>query len=226
MKTTAKITILLMMFVLVAGTIAFAQPGPGERGGWRRGPMNANASGMRGFGQGAPHRPGGRFGPGLGQGPGQQMPVLGILRRLDLTEEQKEQVKTILKDNRETSREAQKAVRNTMKAVHQAVMDEAGEEAIRDAAAQAGRAIGDQAVLRAQVAIDVKSVLTEEQLQKLESIKEKMQVLQQDMKELREEIGPRQQRGGRGFGPRDQGGRGRRGMWGRGLGQQQMQPRW
>jgi len=215
-----------MMFVLIAGSIAFAQPGPGGRGGWRRGPMDANAPGPRGFGQWAPHHSGGRFGPGLGQGPGQQMPMLGILQRLDLTEEQKEQVKTIFKNNREQTQAAQKAVRDAMQAVRKAVMDEAGEDTIRDAAARAGIAIGDQAVLRAQVATDVKSVLTEEQLQKLETIKEKMKELHEDMQELREELGPRQQRGGRGFRSRDQGGRGRRGMRGSGPGPQPMQPRW
>jgi Spy/CpxP family protein refolding chaperone len=148
---------------------------------------------------------------------------------LDLTKEQYEQVRTILEDNKENAQTAERGVRNAQKALHDAVIDEAGEEAIRNAAAEVGKAIGDQAVLRAQTAASVKGVLTEEQLVKLDTIKEKMQELREDVQALEDEIGPGQYRRGTGYGPKGQRGRGRRGRGMRGHrpgGPPPMQQQW
>ncbi|MHC4264622.1 MAG: Spy/CpxP family protein refolding chaperone [Planctomycetota bacterium] len=220
MKTTAKITIFLALFILVAGSIALAQPGRRGSGRWHRGPADANAPGPRGFDQWAAPRQGSHgqfgsrgqgFGPGPQKGPGREFPMLHLLRRLDLTEEQQKQVKTILDNNRKGAKAADKTVGEAMQAVHKAVMDEAGEEAIRKAAAEAGTALGNQAVLKAQTAASVKGVLTEEQVKRLETIKEKMQKLHEDMEDLQEEFGPRQHRRGTGYGQKGRHGSGRRG---------------
>jgi Spy/CpxP family protein refolding chaperone len=155
--------------------------------------------------------------------------MLRVLRRLDLTEEQHEQVRTILEDNKENAQTVEKGVRDAQKALHDAVINEAGEEAIRNAAAEVGTAIGNQAVLRTQTAASVKGVLTEEQLQKLDTIKEKMQEIREDMRTLQDELGPGQYRRGTGYGPKGQRGRGRRGRGMRGHrpgGPPPMQQQW
>ncbi|MHC4844402.1 MAG: Spy/CpxP family protein refolding chaperone, partial [Planctomycetota bacterium] len=200
MRTTAKITIFLILVGLIVSTNAFAQRGRGGPRGWRRGPADANAPCPQGFDQWAPGHPGprGQFGPGFHQGPGKGFPMLRVLRRLDLTEEQHEQVRTILEDNKENAQTVEKGVRDAQKALHDAVINEAGEEAIRNAAAEVGTAIGNQAVLRTQTAASVKGVLTEEQLQKLDTIKEKMQEIREDMRTLQDELGPGQYRRGTG----------------------------
>jgi len=153
--------------------------------------------------------------------------MLQILRRLDLTEDQRDKVKTVLNNKKEDAEVANKAVRDAQKALHEAVINEAGEEAIRTAAAGVGRAIGDQAVLKTQAAASVKAVLTEEQLQKLERIKEKTKELQEDMQALRGELGPGQNRRGAGFGQKGRHGTSRRGMRGhRPSGPPPMHPQW
>jgi hypothetical protein len=146
-----------------------------------------------------------------------------------LTEEQHEQVRTILEDNKENAQTAEKGIRDAHKALHDVVIDEAGEEAIRNAATEVGTAIGNKAVLRAQTTASIKGVLTEEQLQKFDTIKEKMQELREDVQALEDEIGPGQYRRGAGFGLKGQHGRGRRGGGMRGHrpgGPPPMQPQW
>jgi Spy/CpxP family protein refolding chaperone len=126
--------------------------------------------------------------------------MLRILRRLDLTEEQHEQVRTILEDNKESAQTAEKAVQDARKALHQTVIDQQGEEAIRNAAAEIGTAIGNQAVLKTQTIAAVKGVLTEEQKQKLETMKEKALELRENMQQFQDEFGPGYNRGPRGRG--------------------------
>jgi Spy/CpxP family protein refolding chaperone len=140
--------------------------------------------------------------------------MLRLLRRLNLSEEQRQNVKTILEDNKENVQVAEKAVHDAMKNLHQTVINEEGEEAIRKAAAEIGTAVGNQAVLKAQTITAVKETLTEEQKQKLESMKEKAQQLRESMQQFQDEFGPGYNRAPRGQGMQGSG----HGFRGRGKG--------
>jgi Spy/CpxP family protein refolding chaperone len=93
------------------------------------------------------------------------------LARLDLTDQQKQQIAGILEANRQAVEQAKEARAAAMKAYVQAV--NGGDEAsIRSAGAAVGKAMADMAVLRLQVAGTVKAVLTPEQRQQLEAMKD------------------------------------------------------
>jgi protein CpxP len=93
-----------------------------------------------------------------------------VLRKLDLTDQQKQQIKDIVESHRQAMEQARQARAEALKAYGQAVA--AGDESsIRSAATGVGKAMADAAVLRVQVMSEVKAVLTAEQIQKLESMK-------------------------------------------------------
>jgi Spy/CpxP family protein refolding chaperone len=122
-------------------------------------------------------------GPALGRGPGmglRQPPggpmgpagVLGpMIAQLDLTAEQRNEIRNICQQSRADANEVVEAIDNARADLHEAVISGAGEEQIRAAAAKLGTALGNQAVLRAQTVAAVKAVLTPEQLQKWEELK-------------------------------------------------------
>jgi Spy/CpxP family protein refolding chaperone len=104
---------------------------------------------------------------GPGRGPGL------MLRQLDLTEEQQEKIKSIHETNQKAMQEAREAVQKAMQALRQAVEDEGDEETVNTAAAAVGKAMGQRAIMRIKSQKAVKAVLTEEQLKKMEELKEK-----------------------------------------------------
>lgn len=209
-RTGYKKAMVFIAVVMFLGSPVFA--GGGGRGR------------MRGYGLG----PGAYGGPGedsfrspmaYGRGPmaGQSRGpgIAGALRRLNLTEEQRESVKNILESARETAETERKAIADAREALHKAVTEGADETAIREAATNLGKVIGDQAVSRAATMTSIKKVLTEEQLEKLQKMKES---------ESRDDLGRAEvpgrglRRGNqRGMSGRDPGGPGRgAGRFGRG----------
>lgn len=102
-----------------------------------------------------------------------------IMRQLDLTDEQREQIKGILEANQEGLETAREAVQDATKALHEAVINDAGEADIRAAATGLGTAIGNEAVLRSAMMASVKQVLTPDQLAQLEKIKGRVRKLHQ-----------------------------------------------
>jgi Spy/CpxP family protein refolding chaperone len=97
-----------------------------------------------------------------------------ILHRLDLTDEQSEQIKAIQEASKEKTKDAGKAIAEAAKALHEAASQEVNEAGIRAAATAVGNALGDRAVLRATTMASIKKVLTAEQLEKLEELRAKM----------------------------------------------------
>ena len=165
MKTTLKLLILAALAVSTVAVIALA----GEAKRDRQGPV-------------APLSP---LGPGLHggpNGPGQNRPwatpdpvsaMQQALRRLDLTKEQREEIKEIVKANRDGLQKARDARAEALKAFASAV--EAGDEAgIRAAGGVLGNALADMAVLRTQIGAAIKKALTEEQIQKLDGMRERI----------------------------------------------------
>jgi Spy/CpxP family protein refolding chaperone len=214
-KTGWKTAILVALVVVVVSSPALAgrggrgrsgRPGlgfgrnmPGEpRIGLQRGTMGFSGLGMLGIG--------GR--PGLCPVP------LRILRQLDLTEEQVDAIKEVLKANQEKGEAARKAIAEATKALHEAVI-KGDEEGIREEATNLGKALGDGAVLKASIITSVKKVLTDEQRKELDELtaklKERAEKLSEQMKDPN--IGPMF----RPFGQRDNL-RGQRRFLGRGLG--------
>lgn len=150
-KTGCKAAILVGLAVVFLAGVVFAGPhGRGHRSGHGR-----DRGGWKG-------------------GHGRGMMLGRILRKLDLTDEQNEQIKAIREANREKTKDAREAVAEATKALHETAFQDANEAAIRAAATVLGNALGDRAVLRATTMASIKKVLTAEQLEKLAQSRAKM----------------------------------------------------
>jgi len=114
--------------------------------------------------------PGGRGGPG---GPMGMLPMLG--RRLDLTDAQKDQIKTIADSHKEDWKSLAERARAAHGALNQAVTADTVDEAlIRQRSADVAAADADMAVARAKVHAEVVQILTPEQKAKLQSLRPEM----------------------------------------------------
>jgi Spy/CpxP family protein refolding chaperone len=104
-------------------------------------------------------------------GPGGGQNVIGIvLHELDLTDAQRQQVQEIAAESKTKLESARSAVRKAQKALDDAVINDGNEAAIRSAATALGTAQGDEAVLRAQMLIKIKAVLTSDQVAELKEL--------------------------------------------------------
>lgn len=149
--------------------------GPGGRGG----PFGRGGRGPGG--PGMPGRPGGPMG-----GPGD---VLGpmMLGRLDLSDAQREQVRTIVESHRDELRELGERGMHARQALEAAVMANVFDEAaIRAAAAEVGVVEADMAVARARISAEVHQVLTAEQQAKLEQLRAQMRERMESRRQRRQ----------------------------------------
>ena len=125
--------------------------------------------------------------------------LLPPLRRLDLTDEQREQVRTAIGESREAARTNLRETRAAHEALAEATASATvDEDRIRALAAELGRLAGDAAVRRAQVYAAVWRILTPEQQARAEEIsaereerrnarRERMEERRERMRERREE---------------------------------------
>jgi Spy/CpxP family protein refolding chaperone len=129
----------------------------------QQGPQRDQAAEGR-RGPGGPGGPGGRMGgPG---GPG----GFGLpgLRELDLSDTQKEQIRTIQQSHRDQVQQIGERTRTAQRAIDQAANGTAVDEAaIRTQSTALAAAIADGAILRAKVNAEIFNLLTAEQQQKL-----------------------------------------------------------
>jgi periplasmic protein CpxP/Spy len=115
-------------------------------------------------------------GPGRG-GPGGPFGMAGLpLRELDLTDAQRQQVRTIM----ESHRDEQKAIGDRMRTARQALQnaiaaDAFDEAAIRAKAAEVAAVDADAAVLQAKVRAAVAAILTPEQAKKAKELRTEME---------------------------------------------------
>ena len=122
------------------------------------------AEAQRGGGRGARME-----GPG---GAGRAGAFLPPLRQLDLTDEQREQVRTAIGESREAARTHARETRTARQALAEAVTTGAvDEDRLRTLGAEQGRLAGDGAVGRAQVYAAVWQILTPEQQARAEEIR-------------------------------------------------------
>lgn len=144
--------------VLAAGSaIVIAQDGQMPRRGPGRGMGGPPAGGMRG--------PGGPMGP-MGMGPG------AGFRQLDLSDDQKAQVKSIMDSHQAEFKAAGEkvgAAREALRTLLQA--DAIDETAIRAKSVEVANAEADASILGAKVRAQTLQVLTSEQLTKLKELK-------------------------------------------------------
>jgi protein CpxP len=152
----------LVALALAAGVApSLAAQGPGR--GWGRGP-----GGLGG--------PGGAFGPGL------------PLRQLELTDAQRDQVRSIMQGHQEEFRALGDRMRTARKAQHEAVTAESfNEAAVRSASATVAEVEADAAVLRARVHQEVWAVLTPEQKEKAKAFQAQREERMEQRRERRED---------------------------------------
>jgi Spy/CpxP family protein refolding chaperone len=93
------------------------------------------------------------------------------LRLLELSEEQREQVRTLMEENRGAARGQRSRMRAAREALAEAVSSaEVDEDRIRTLTAEVGRLTGDAAVRRARTYAAVWQILTPEQRERAEEI--------------------------------------------------------
>lgn len=140
-----------------------------------------------------PGGPGGLGGPG---GPGGFGGPLAMLRQLELTEDQRAQVRQVMDSHRDELR----AIGERVMAAHRAQRDavtaaQFDEQAVRTRAAELAAAEADAAVLHAKVHSEVFAVLTPEQQAKAAELEARREAQVQQFRErARERVKPRQQR--------------------------------
>jgi len=163
--TAKKHMISTLLIALTLALVVQAQPGQGR---------NRVARGMRpgqnqrgqGMGQ-MEHQ-----GPGRGQAGGPGLNMMRFLRQLKLTEEQHEVVRSILDTHKEAAQAGHEEVQSARKSLHEAVIGEADEAALRAIAATLAEAVGDQAIQQVAVVKEIKNVLTEAQKATLKTLME------------------------------------------------------
>ena len=102
-------------------------------------------------------------------------PCAMMKEKLGLSDEQAAQMEQLMTANKEKMKGAHQAIQEKRKGLDAAVESGAGEEAIRAAAADLGKALGDAAVLCAANLAEVKKILTPEQFQKWQQAKQERQ---------------------------------------------------
>lgn len=188
-----KLTISVLLFAAILAPLAVAADGDFEPRGPRGRQGNCDFQGRPGgFGGG----PGKGF---MGQGGMGQFLLGRIGNKLDLTEEQRAEIKIIMAECKDDREATQDTVREAMKALHEAA-ETGEEEAVADAAKTLADAFAQKALMMAETKKDIQAVLTDEQTAQLEELKSEMKERMQQRKES-DQFGPRGGRRGKG-GPR------------------------
>ena len=143
LRRTAFISIALAALLAVP---AIALAGPGKRGHGPRGPHDE-------------------------PGPGEMIRMLAV--HLELSEEQRAQVRAMAEEHRESTRALRDRIRDARRTLHETIhADDSSEDAIRAASAVLAAAEADMAVARAGHRKDFEALLTPEQKAELQRIKE------------------------------------------------------
>ena len=165
-----KIAAVLVGVTVLTATLGIAASAKMNRQG--QDPGQGQGPGMMGRGMGMRGGPG-----GPGGGPGGPLGFLGpAMRELNLTEAQREQIRTIAQSHQEEMKAVQERMGTARKALDDAITaDQIDENAIRAAATTVGAVEADAAVLRANVHQAAWKVLTPEQQQKAKELKSQME---------------------------------------------------
>jgi Spy/CpxP family protein refolding chaperone len=160
MKSTMR---LVLVTALVIGLVGVAQAfAADETPAPAKAPAPAPARDRGGMG-------GGQMRPGMGMG-GMGMGIWGVLPQLNLTDEQKTKVEELRTASTEKMQSAGTAVMDAQRKVMELVQSGGSDADVKAAAADYGKAYGDQAVLMASSTRDVRAVLTAEQKTELDKL--------------------------------------------------------
>jgi protein CpxP len=102
---------------------------------------------------------------------GRHSPMAALSQLEDLTDEQKDQLREIRKAARDAMRDARDEMRDNREALHDAMVDNADLETIRQLADKQGDRIARMIVLRAEIRDNINSVLTEAQQEQLSDLR-------------------------------------------------------
>ena len=126
-------------------------------------------------------------GPG-GRGGGMRMEMQHGLRQLDLTAEQREQVRAVFEQHRAEQQAIRERAAAARRALREAELAQPlNEGVIREKAAELASVEADAAVLRAQVHSEVFRLLTPEQQAKARSLREQRDARRKERLELRKQ---------------------------------------
>ena len=116
--------------------------------------------------------PGGPMGPGR-RGPGGPMGMLGpMMRELDLTDAQREQVRSIMESHRDAFQQVGEKMRTAREGMGALIdADTLDEDAIRSKSREVAAAEADSAILNAKARAEVFGILTAEQQEKARAMK-------------------------------------------------------
>src|SRR5262245_63965051 len=118
----------------------------------------------------------GFHGPGPRRGPGPGGPMEFGLRGIDLTDAQKEQVRTIMDSHKDEFQQIGTRMRDAQRAFGEATRAATiDESAIRAKATDLAGVMADEAILRAKVHGEVLAILTAEQQEQLKTRQQEMQ---------------------------------------------------
>ena len=107
----------------------------------------------------------------MGEGPGMMLPM--VLKGLDLTDAQRDQIRSILEARRAANEPLMERARTAREALQQAMQAQPVDEAtIRARSADLGAVEADLAIARAQVQAEITAVLTDEQKAELAKMRE------------------------------------------------------
>lgn len=130
-------------------------------------------------------RRGGRGFRGEGMGPGGPMGPLSMLRELDLSEEQKQQVRALFEEVEASG--VPERLREARESLHDAIESGADEATLRQQASELGAVEGDAAVEWARARARIQEILTAEQKQELEGLKQDAEERREMFRKQREE---------------------------------------
>jgi len=109
--------------------------------------------------------------PGGHGGPGQQMGLLDAILRLDLSEEQRDEIRSLLDTFRPQVKQLHEALMELDAEFHQTLRESGYNEALLGPIAEAkGDGVAEEMLLRAQVEAGIIGVLTAEQLEVLQGM--------------------------------------------------------
>jgi Spy/CpxP family protein refolding chaperone len=137
-------------------------------------------------------RRGGGHGPrGEGMGP---LGELGMLRQLDLTEDQRQRIRALFDEVDATG--VPDRLREARESLHDAIESGADESTLRQEASQLGAVEGDAAVEWARARARIQEILTPEQKNELEQLKKEAEERREMFRRQREERKARRSKSG------------------------------
>jgi Spy/CpxP family protein refolding chaperone len=139
-------------------------------------------------------RGGGRGPRGEGMGPMGHGGPLGQLRGLDLTEDQRQQIRALFEEVDASG--VPDRLRQARESLHDAIESGADESTLRQQASQLGEVEGDAAVEWARARARIQELLTAEQKEELEQLKKEAEERMEMLRRQREERKARRSKSG------------------------------